>query len=204
MTTFRKLAAGGAMALPMLLALPAMATTLEATGFKALVQSADACVVGSVVGERTETRDGQVYTVTQFEVTDVAFGNVSGTVSVATPGGTVSRSMFPVAEVVPGAPRFLSGQSYMLVLDAAPAPRGRIAPGHGGIGGPMVRGPQVQRARAEFVPSGMFQGVLPMRGGEVNLPDIGAGLDMEAALEAVSEIKAAPAARQQQIQEETK
>ena len=140
---------------------PAAATTLEATGFKALVQAADACVVGSVVGERVETRDGQTFTITEFEVSDVAFGDVSGTVSVRTPGGTISKSMFPVAEVVPGAPRFLSGQSYMLVLDAAPTTRGRAAPGISGPGisgplGPVRRGVQVQRGSAEFTTAGLF------------------------------------------------
>lgn len=201
MTGLRKLVAGGAMALPMLLALPAAATTLEATGFKALVQGADALVVGSVVGERTETRDGQVFTITEFDVSDVAFGSVSGTVSVATPGGLVNRGMFPVVEVVPGAPRFLSGQSYMLVLDAAPTTRGRSAPrldgpglGGTGLGGPVFRGPQIQRGGAEFTAAGLFQGVLALRDGQVDLPDIGSDMDVEAAFKAVSELRAAPLA----------
>lgn len=184
------------MALPMLLALPAAATTLEATGFKALVQGADALVVGSVVGERTETRDGQVFTITEFDVSDVAFGSVSGTVSVATPGGLVNRGMFPVVEVVPGAPRFLSGQSYMLVLDAAPTTRGRSAPrlDGPGLGGPDFGGFQARRGGAEFTAAGLFQGVLALRDGQVDLPDIGSDMDVEAAFKAVSELRAAPLA----------
>ena len=205
MTFLRKLAVGGAMALPMLLALPAGATTFEATGFVDLVQSADAVVVGSVLGERTETRDGQVYTITDFDVSDVAFGRVGGTVSVATPGGAIPNSMFPVTEVVPGAPRFLSGQTYMLVLDAAPT--SWTVPSLGGIGGPIVNRPQVQRGRgADFTVSGMFRGALPLHGNQVSLPEIGSDLALDEALRAVSEVRTerrAPGAAQQ-LEGETK
>ena len=181
MSNFRKLLVGGALAVPMLMTLPvtAGATTVESVDFKTLIHKADACVVGSVADTRTETVDGQVYTVTDFTVSDVAFGDVGGMVSVRTPGGAVTRSMFPVSEVVPGAPRFLSGQEYFLLLDDAPS----LAPGYSAIG-----------ATDGFVPAGVFEGALPMIGGRVNLPGLGSGLDAESALDIVTEERAAPTA----------
>ena len=179
MTKFRKLVVGGALALPVMLALPAGATTVEAVDFKELIHTADACVVGTVAATRTETVDGQVYTVTDFAVGEVGFGDVGGTVSVRTMGGEVSRSMFPVSEVVPGSPRFLSGQEYFLLLDDAPS----LAPGYSAIG-----------ATDGFVPAGTFEGALPMVGGRVNLPGLGNGLDAEAALDIVTSERAAPTA----------
>ena len=179
MSQFRKLLVGGALAMPVLLALPADATTVEAVDFKALIHAADACVVGSVAGSRTETVDGQVYTVTDFTVGEVGFGDVGGVISVRTMGGEVTRSMFPVSEVVPGAPRFLSGQDYFLLLDDAPS----LAPGYSAIG-----------ATDGFVPAGVFEGALPMVGGRVNLPGLGNGLDAESALEIVTDERAAPTA----------
>ena len=179
MTVFRKLALGGALAVPALLALPAGATTLEAVDFKELIHAADACVVGSVADSRTETVDGQVYTVTDFNVSKVGFGDVGSVVSVRVPGGEVSRSMFPVSEVVPGAPRFLSGQDYFLLLDDAQS----LQPGFAAID-----------ATDGFVPAGVFEGALSMAGGRVNLPGLGNGLDAEEALEIVTTERAAPTA----------
>ena len=179
MSYFRKFMVGGALALPMCLALSAGATTVESVDFKALIHTADACVVGTVAESRTETVDGQVYTVTDFDVSEVGFGNVGDTVSVRTPGGAVSRSMFPVSEVVPGAPRFLSGQAYFLLLDDAPS----LQPGLSAVG-----------ATDGFVPAVTLSGALPMIGGRVNLPGLGAGLDMESALDIVTDERAAPTA----------
>lgn len=147
----------------------AQATTLESTNFGTLVHDADACVVATVSDVSYVQEDGQAFTMTSFDVTDVAFGNVSNTFTVKTPGGRLVSAPIAVSETVAGMPRFFADSSYLLVLDSD---------------------------GQDFAISGLFQGAIPVVNNSVIMPENRGILDVDSALDAVNDIRRTPASRQ--------
>lgn len=94
----------------------ASATTSIEMTFADLVHNSDACVVASVMDVNFVEEQGGVYTYTKFRVKETAFGNPSEIITVKTPGGERQLGRLPVAEVVPGAPRFFKNQDNLLFL----------------------------------------------------------------------------------------
>jgi len=140
----------------------AQATTVEASSFRSLVHDAEACVVGTVADVSYETIEGRAYTIATFDVEDVAFGNVSDTVSVRISGGKLNTPKISVSETVAGMPRFFNDASYFLLLDD-----------NGG---------------KDFAIAGAFQGAIPVFNGSLRLPN-SATLSVEDALENVNELR---------------
>jgi len=141
----------------------AQATTVETTSFRSLVHDAEACVVGTVANISYETIEGRAYTIATFDVKDVAFGNVSDTVSVRIAGGKLQTPRISVSETVAGMPRFFNDASYFLLLED-----------NGG---------------EEFALAGTFQGAIPVLNGSLRLPNSSA-LSVEDALENVNGLRA--------------
>ncbi len=144
----------------------AQATTVQSTDLGDLVHDAEACVIGTVSDVSYETKDGQTFTYATFDVTEVAFGNVSNTVTVKMPGGRISTATIPVNESSAGTPRFFSNMSYFLLLD---------------------------NAGDEFVISGVFQGAVPIVNDRLRLPQSSVVMDVDAALAAVNDMRTTPA-----------
>jgi len=142
----------------------AQATSLEASQFNTLVHDAEACVVGTVENVSYATVEGRAYTLTTFNVTDVAFGDVKDTVTVKTPGGRLTSAPIAVSETVAGMPRFFGQSSYLLILD--------------------------DNGSNEMAIAGAFQGAVAVVNDQVRLPESSAILDVEAALEAINGIRA--------------
>lgn len=145
-----------------LLGTAAQATTVENTSFRDLVHDAEACVVGTVDNVSYETIEGRAYTIATFNVTDVAFGNVSNTVSIRMNGGRLQNSKISVSETVAGMPRFFNDASYFLLLDD-----------NGGN---------------EFALAGTFQGAIPVLNGSLRLPN-SSTLSVEDALGNVNDLR---------------
>ena len=97
----------------------ASATTLKKMTFREKAKDAEVGVLATATGSTTEVVDGTVYTLTTFDVTDVAFGDAGRTITVRTPGGAHPNAVIRVSEVVPGAPTFFSGTDSLLLLDEA-------------------------------------------------------------------------------------
>ena len=97
----------------------AHATTLEQMTMSDMAKTAEFVVVGTAVDAETVRENGQTYTHTTFSISDDVFGGAPRTVTVVTPGGTVSTGKIKVAEVVAGSPMFLEGQPAMLFLNEA-------------------------------------------------------------------------------------
>jgi len=85
--SFKKYIIGLSTGLALISASSANATTLDQLSFNEIVNQSSACVVGKVQSVESVNRNGQVMTLTTFEVTDTAFGNVGQTVTVETAGG---------------------------------------------------------------------------------------------------------------------
>ena len=102
-----------------MLAATASATTLKKMSFREKVKDAEIGVLATATGTTSEVVGGAVYSLTTFEVTDVAFGNAPRTITVRTEGGARPNAAIRISETVAGAPTFLGGTSSLLLLDEA-------------------------------------------------------------------------------------
>lgn len=109
MTRIRKIA----VAVTFLCTLPAFAATFVVPDDRDLPKRADAIVVGSVIDSYPQwSADGSVETLTIFAVSEVIKGNVSPTINIVEPGGSIDG----VSVVIAGVPRFASGETSLLFL----------------------------------------------------------------------------------------
>jgi hypothetical protein len=94
------------------------ATTNESLQTNIMVERSHACVIAKAISSEGEIINGQTYTRTEFEVTEIAFGNVNETISLLTPGGGFRKGKLKISEVVPGVSSFTAGRDYFLFLKA--------------------------------------------------------------------------------------
>lgn len=102
-----------------MLATTASATTLKKMTFREKAKDAEVGVLVTATGSDTEVVDGAVYTLTTFDVTDVAFGDAPRTITVRTAGGSFPNAKIRVSETVAGSPTFFGGTTNLLLLDEA-------------------------------------------------------------------------------------
>jgi hypothetical protein len=100
-----------------MLATTASATTLKKLTFREKAKEAEVGVLATVTGSETELVDGAVYTLTTFQVSDIAFGDAPQTITVRTEGGSRPGALIRVSETVAGSPTFISGSTNLLLLD---------------------------------------------------------------------------------------
>ena len=108
--------AGTAISLSMLASTSASATTLKQLSIDDMVSQASTCVVGNVVSSTQEKRNGQVYTLTTFNVSKTAFGSAEQTITVKTLGGRSNVGRLKTSTVFAGSPRFFIGQERVMLL----------------------------------------------------------------------------------------
>jgi len=90
-----------------------VASTFVVPNDRDLARRADAIVVGSALDNFPQwSADGGIETLTVFSVSEVIKGNVSATIHIIEPGGTVDG----VTMMVAGAPRFGPGEKALLFL----------------------------------------------------------------------------------------
>lgn len=112
---YLKIAAGAAAVA--LMSAPASATTLESLSFEDMAQTADACVIATAVSSSVERRNGQIFTVTTFEVDETAFGDAPSSLSIAMPGGRMDSGSAKMMAVDSGAIRFSPNSKQMMFLE---------------------------------------------------------------------------------------
>ncbi|GJL92264.1 hypothetical protein [Hyphococcus sp.] len=95
---------------------PATATSLQKLRLDDMVDQSSSVVVGEAMSSRTERTDAGVFTYTDFRVSDAAFGDMGGTVTVTTLGGRYQIGKFKFAETWPGSPHFSAGTRFVLFL----------------------------------------------------------------------------------------
>jgi hypothetical protein len=95
------------------------ATITESSSAASMVEKSNACVIARAISSESETIKGQTFTRTEFEITDVAFGDVQAIISLLTPGGSFQKGKLKIAEVVPGLAPFSVGKKHMLFLKTA-------------------------------------------------------------------------------------
>lgn len=98
--------------LALLLALPALATTLEQLSLDQMLTQSTAVVRAKVVGSFGVNRNGTIYTYYHLQVLENLKAAMPPTVDVAVPGGRLGRMQQSVA----GAPELRTGAEYVLFL----------------------------------------------------------------------------------------
>lgn len=97
---------------------PASGTTLAKMNLDEVVEQSDAIVLGEAIGSQTVRKDGAVYTMTEFRVSETLDGSAGSVVTVAVPGGSYETPAgVRVGEVVAGAPRLIPGTQALLFLE---------------------------------------------------------------------------------------
>ena len=107
---------GTSIGLTLLAGTSASATTLTQLSAEDMLAQASDCVVANVVSSTTEKRNGQVFTLTTFNVTKTAFGSAGQTIKVETLGGRSNVGRLKTSCVVAGSPRFFIGQESVMLL----------------------------------------------------------------------------------------
>ena len=107
---------GTSIGLTLLASTGATATTLTQLSAEDMVAQASDCVVANVISSTTEKRDGQVFTLTTFNVSKTAFGSAGQTITVETLGGRSNVGRLKTSTVVAGSPRFFIGQESVMLL----------------------------------------------------------------------------------------
>jgi len=106
------------------LSVPAFAATFVVPDDRDLPKRADAIVVGTVIDSYPQwSADGGVETLTVFSVGEVIKGNVSPTLNIVEPGGSIDG----VSVVIAGVPRFAAGEKSLLFLRKTGADRWAVA-----------------------------------------------------------------------------
>lgn len=112
----KKVMAGALSLSAVVMATSSYATSLEELSFGEIVNQASACVIGDVLSVKSEKRGNEVVTLTTFEVTKTAFGQVPSTITVVTSGGRTQLGRLSITEVVAGIPRFFNDQNSLMLL----------------------------------------------------------------------------------------
>jgi len=142
------------------------ATTLSKLKFDEMVNAASVCVMGDAVSSSQETRNGQVVTLTTFNVTKTAFGTPGSTITVRTAGGKTTMGRLSVSEVVAGSPQFFSGTDNVMLLS-------------------------LDAASNEYSIVGFNQGLFPVGNSTVQLPqDAGGQMDVDEAIDLIRQQRA--------------
>ena len=108
--------AGTVISLTMLASTSTSATTLKQLNIDDMVSEATTCIVGNVVSSTQEKQNGQVYTLTTFNVSKIAFGSAERTITVKTLGGRSNVGRLKTSTVFAGSPRFFIGQERVMLL----------------------------------------------------------------------------------------
>jgi len=107
-----------------LLSVPAFAATFVVPDDRDLPKRADAIVVGTAIDSYPQwSADGGVETLTVFSVGEVIKGNVSPTINIVEPGGSIDG----VSVVIAGVPRFAAGEKSLLFLRKTGGDRWAVA-----------------------------------------------------------------------------
>jgi hypothetical protein len=107
-----------------LFSVPIFAATFVVPDDRDLPKRADAILVGTVLDSYPQwSADGGVETLTVFSIGEVIKGNVSSTINIVEPGGSIDG----VSVVVAGAPRFASGEKALLFLRKTGSDRWAVA-----------------------------------------------------------------------------
>jgi hypothetical protein len=101
-----------ALALMLLLAVVAGATTLEQLTLGDMIAKSTAVVRATVVGSRTANHGGTIYTFYRLQVSENLKGSTPTGAEVAVPGGSLGR----LFQTVAGAPALTPGGDYVLFL----------------------------------------------------------------------------------------
>jgi hypothetical protein len=108
----------------LLIAVPTFASTFVVPDDRDLPKRADAIVVGTVLDSYPQwSADGSVETLTIFSVTEIIKGNVSPTINIVEPGGSIDG----ISVVMAGVPRFASGEKALLFLRKTGTDRWAVA-----------------------------------------------------------------------------
>jgi hypothetical protein len=106
------------------IAVPTFASTFVVPDDRDLPKRADAIVVGTALSSYAQwSADGSVETLTVFSVTEIIKGNVSPTINIVEPGGTIDG----VSVVMAGVPRFTAGEKALLFLRKTGSERWAVA-----------------------------------------------------------------------------
>ena len=108
---------GTALGLSLLVSANASATTLNKLSSQEMIESASSCVIADVVASTQEKRNGQVVTLTTFNVSKTAFGSTDQTITVETLGGRSNVGRLKTASVFAGSPRFFMGQEALMLIN---------------------------------------------------------------------------------------
>lgn len=107
-----------------LLTVPAFAATFVVPDDRDLPRRADAIVVGTAIDSYPQwSADGGVETLTVFSIGEVIKGNVSPTINIVEPGGSIDG----VSVVIAGVPHFAAGEKALLFLRKTGADRWAVA-----------------------------------------------------------------------------
>ena len=98
--------------LAVLAAVAASATTLVRMNFDELAQQATAITRARCLGSTSLSRNGEIWTDTEFEVLEVNKGNAPGILRISLPGGRVDH----LQSHVDGVPEFRAGEELYLFL----------------------------------------------------------------------------------------
>ena len=104
------------MALGLLSAGTAQATTLTAISLDEMSASADAVILGKVSNQEAVRIGNAINTVVTFDVMDSVVGNPGSSVSVLVPGGSIESAGFRIGETNASAPVFIPGGDAVLFL----------------------------------------------------------------------------------------
>jgi len=108
----------------LLIAVPTFASTFVVPDDRNLPKRADAIVVGTALTSYAQwSADSSVETLTIFSVTEIIKGNVSPTINIVEPGGSIDG----ISVVMAGVPRFASGEKALLFLRKTGTDRWAVA-----------------------------------------------------------------------------
>jgi hypothetical protein len=109
---------------------PAETSLVAGMSMEQMVQGSSNIVFGKCLGTQSQWAGRNLFTMATVEVTESLKGDMTGTVTVAIPGGADFNRSIPIAVTVPGAPQMQDGEAVALFL----TPQGEIPNAYSVVG----------------------------------------------------------------------